>query len=372
MVQIILNPLAIPGAPFTWHSGEKWAVTYSFQYVSNAQEAVDVYLDFKFSTGIAITIHLAHETLTLPASPDPDHPLTKTSILTVTVPSTDITADPGTYDLILNVGGESIVEPGAIILATGTENLVIDRTYQAPDYGTYSGYTDEGTYGFSLGPGDLSFLNDTALSVFVDALNTNAQLHGASILSYKAYRDHNPANPLTTPYQIDVTFKSPNQTAATAASLALVGNDLSLTDDIIMGIIDAALIVWLGPIGIAIAVALYVIATAWHALFSPGGSLSGIGSLITQIIPLIIIMLIMKMMMEQMQPAGTPKPVTEKVVKGAKAVGRGIASAAPAVGGFVGDVIGGPVGGAIGTGVGAAGGGILSGTENAYEQGYGI
>jgi hypothetical protein len=369
MVQIILQPLAIPGAPFTWHSGEKWTVAYSFKYLGTAGETVDVYLDFKYhTTGLAVTIHLAHETLTLAASTDLNNPLTKTSTLTVNVPSTDITADPGNYDLILNVGGESISEPSVIILAAGTGNFVLDRTYHAPGYDTFNAYVDAGTYGFSLGPADLSFLNDTAVSVFADALNTNAQLHGSSIVSYEVYRDINPANPLTTPYQIKVWFKSPNQSATTTTSLALAGNDLSLTDDIIMGIIDAALIVWLGPIGIAIAVGLFVIATAWHAVFSPGGSLAGIGNIITQIIPLVIVMLVMKMMMEGMQPAGTPKPVTDKVVSGAKAVGRGALavgrSVAPVVGGFIGDAVGGPVGGVVGTVAGVGGAAVLGGAES--------
>jgi hypothetical protein len=369
MVQIIFNPLSIPGAPFTWHSGEKWKVAYSFQYVSGVQEDVDVYVDMKSSgKPLAITVHIGHEKLTLAASPDSDNPLTKTSSITITVPSTDIDTQVGQYDLILNVAGESISEPNAINMQAGTGVFKLDRTYHAPGYDTFNAYVDSGTYGFSLGPADLSFLNDTAASVFVDALNTSAQLHGSSIVSYEIYRDINTNNVLTTPYQIKVWFKSPNQSATTTTSLALAGNDLSLTDDIIMGIIDAALIVWLGPIGIAIAVALYVVATAWHALFSPGGSLAGIGSIITQIIPLVIVMLVMKMMMEGMQPAGTPKPVTEKVVSGAKAVGRGALavgrSVAPVVGGFIGDAVGGPVGGVVGTVAGVGGAAVLGGAES--------
>jgi hypothetical protein len=369
MVQVILNPLDIPGAPFTWHSGEKWAVAYSFKYVAGAGETVDVYLDFKSSTALSpITIHLAHEKLTLVESDDANNPLTKTSTLTVTVPSTDITADPGTYDLILNVGGQSISEPTAINLQAGSGHFDLVKTYANPDYTSYNGYAEEGTFGFNLGPDEIPYMDSISSDIMVNNLLSESKKKGLELIGYKLYRDTTSA--FTTPYQLDITYVSDDQTTAITTSSLALGIEPTVVPQIVLGIILAALILI-----ILVVTVITIITPITRFLFGKGGILAP-GSILTQLIPLIIIMIIMKMMMEGMQPAGTPKPVTETVVKGAKAVGRGVVAvgkaAAPVVGGFIGEAVGGPVGGAIGTGAGAAGGAVLSGTENAYEQGYGI
>jgi hypothetical protein len=376
MVTIIVNPLSIPGAPFTWHSGEQWQVAYSFSYESGSEETIQVYLDIKSSSDpLAITNHIASDTLTLPAALN--GAVVKTSTITLTVPSTNTTIDIGTYDLILNVSGVTVTSPGAIIVAAGSGNFVTDRTYKSSDYDTYNGNVDQGTYSFNLGPNAMPFTNSVAISLFDTALINAAKDNDSDVLTYTVYRD--PSNNLVTPYKIDITFKSPDQsTIPAAASLEVSPQSFPLKDTIIMGIIGIALIalgiIFLNLPLVLTGLGIAIIVPVWHWLFGKGGPLGGIGSIasmIGSIIPLILVMLIMKMMMEQMAPKGTPTPVTDKVVSGAKAVGRGIMSAAPVVGGFVGDLVAGPVGGAVGT----AGGAVLGGAATIpppYEEGYSI
>jgi hypothetical protein len=353
MVTIIVNPLDITGAPFTWHSGEQWNVAYSFKYLAAAGDTVKVYLDIKYSTGLSVTLHVASETLTLAESDDPANPLTKTSTLLVTVPSTDFTADPGTYDLILNVGGQSISEPKAINLEAGTGNFTLIQTYKSTDYSSYVGYVDEGTYAFTLGPNEIPFLDTSLAKDFVDKIISGAKAKGSDLLSYKLYRDTSAA--FTTPYQIDIAFKSPNQTATTATSLALGIQPLlfGLDDAAAVSLITAAL-VFIGFL-ILIGFIVAVVISISHSAF--GKAIGGAFDLLGSLIPLIIVMVIMKMMMESQQPEGTKKPVTEAVVKGGKAIGRGVVAvgkaAAPIIGGAIGTLVGGPVGGVVG---GAAGG----------------
>jgi Flp pilus assembly pilin Flp len=316
MVQIILQPLAIPGTPFTWHSGEKWAVAYSFQYLALAGETADVYLDIKDSGNpLAITRHLAHETLTLAAAIDPNNPATKTSTLTLTVPSTDISISIGTYDLILNVGGTSISEPGAVNIQAGSGHFDLVKSYDDPNISSYQGYVDEGTYGFNLGPNEIPFMDSALASMLTNNLISEAKKKGADLLSYKLYRDT--SSIAVTPYQIDITFKSPLQTASTTA--------LGLVQPQLLGLDDAAAVTLIGYVLIAlgiIAAIVTVVVVMTHTSF--GKAVGGVFNILGEILPMLILIVIMKMMMEGMQPAGTPKPVTETVVKGAKAVGKGV------------------------------------------------
>jgi hypothetical protein len=359
MVTIIVNPLDITGAPFTWHSGETWRIAYSFNYTGAGD--VHVYLDIQYSnSSSAITKHMANEVLTLPYA---DSPTLKTSYLDMIIPN-DLMIDLGTYDLILNVGGQTHREPGAIIIAAGSGNWVKDKTYESPDYSTYSGYVDQGTYGFNLGPSAIPFLDDAAVSIFTNSLISHAKANGSDVLSYTIYRDT--GGIVNTPYQIDVTFKSPDQSSSSALSLGVSPQSV-LSDTLIIGFIAAVLVAAavlipaLAPVALVglIGVLVFTVIAGFHWFFTGtavGKAIGGAFDLLGSLIPLIIVMVIMKMMMESQQPAGTKKPVTEAVVKGGKAIGKGVVAVGkavvPVVTGAIGTAIGGPVGGVVG---GAAG-----------------